>query len=216
MQEIEQTCVITPAVQEKLRAYLIGREPDAIVVNDDRYYDTPEGHLYAQAVFARVRTNGTRSILQCKFDEPGSDKQHISCTERAFVLAEEPVPEGVHAIFAHFLPTWQPALSWAEVCTRNHLEELTHILNTRQLYHLEHLTLCLDHVQDVGVFVEVEIMCEDGADTQEARTRVRQFVETIGGVPLTAGYVELALLQSKPEIYARGQYHLEMPERVSI
>jgi adenylate cyclase, class 2 len=208
MQEVEQTCEVTPLVQERLRAYLRGREPDAIVVNDDRYYDTPEARLYEQAVFARVRTNGARRTLQFKFDEPGSDKQHIICTERAFVLSDAPLPEGVHAVFAHFLPTWQPASSWDEVCTRNHLEEFTHIFNTRHLYHLDHLTLCLDHVQDVGLFVEVEVMCEEGADTKAARTRVSQFVETIGGVPLSAGYVELALQRNKPDIYARGQYHL--------
>lgn len=208
MQEVEYTCEVTPAVQEQLQAYLRGREPDAIVINDDRYYDTPEARLYEQAVFARVRTNGTARMLQFKFDEPGSDQQHISCTERAFLLSDETLSDGVHAIFAHFLPTWQPASSWAEVCARNHLEELTRILNIRHLYHLEHVTLCLDHVQDVGLFVEVEIMCADGADTQEARTRVRQCVETIGGVPLSAGYVELALQRSKPEIYARGLYYL--------
>lgn len=208
MQEVEQTCEVTPLVQERLQAYLRGREPDAIVVNDDRYYDTPGARLYEQAVFARVRTNGTKSTLQFKFDEPGSDKQHIICTERAFVLSDEPLPEGVHSIFTHFLPAWQPAASWGGVCMRNHLEELTRIFNTRHLYHLDHVTLCLDHVQDVGLFVEVEVMCEEGADTKAARTRVSQFVETIGGVPLSAGYVELALQRSKPDIYARGQYHL--------
>jgi adenylate cyclase class 2 len=208
MQEVEQTCEVTPLVQEQLQAYLRGREPDAIVVNDDRYYDTPDARLYEQAVFARVRTNGIKSTLQFKFDEPGSDKQHIICTERAFVLSEEPLPEGVHRIFAHFLPAWQPASSWGEVCMCNHLEELARIFNTRHLYHLDHVTLCLDHVQDVGLFVEVEVICEEGADTKAARAHVSQFVETIGGVPLSAGYVELALQRSKPDIYARGQYHL--------
>lgn len=212
MQEIEQTCEVTPAVQEQLWAYLVGREPDAIVTNDDRYYDTPEARLYEQAVFVRVRTNETQRTLQCKFDEPESDRHHISCTERAFALTEAPLPEGVHTIFTHFLPSWQPAASWAEACTRNHLEELTRITNTRYTYSLEHFTLCLDHVQDIGTFVEVEILCEEGANTQEAWARVCQFVETIGGVPLTAGYVELALRRNKPEIYARGLYHLSTPE----
>src|SRR5215469_13438943 len=106
MQEVEQTCEVTPLVQERLHTYLRGREPAAIVVNDDRYYDTPEARLYEQACFARVRTNGTKRTLQFKFDEPESDKQHISCTERAFVLSEQMLPEGVHLILAHFLPTW--------------------------------------------------------------------------------------------------------------
>lgn len=208
MQEIEQTCEVTPSVQERLQQYLAGREPDAIVVNDDRYYDTPEALLYEQAVFARVRTNGSRSTLQLKFDEPESDKQHISCTERAFALTEAPLPEGVHTLFSHFLPGWQPARSWTEVCQRNHLEVLTHILNTRHIYYLEHLTLCLDHVQDVGLFVEAEILLEEGVAAQEARACVRQFISSIGGTPLTAGYVELALQRSKPAIYQRGQYHV--------
>lgn len=208
MQEVEQTCEVTPAVQERLHTYLRDREPDAIVVNNDRYYDTPEARLYEQAVFVRVRTNGAKSTLQFKFDEPDSDKQHISCTERAFVLSDAPLSEGVHTIFTHFLPTWQPVSTWEEVCARNHLEELTRILNTRSLYHLDGLTLCLDQVQDVGLFLEAEVMCEEGTDTRDARTRVSHFMETIGGVPLSAGYVELALQRSKPAVYARGQYRL--------
>lgn len=209
MQEVELTCEATPAVQERLQAYLRDREPDGIMVNDDRYYDTPEATLYEQAVFARVRANGTTRTLQFKFDEPGSDQQHIRCTERAFPLSEEPLPDGVHALFAHFLPAWKPASSWSAVCVANHLGELTRICNTRHLYHLEQMTLCLDHVEEVGLFVEVEVLCEEGEDTQQARARVRQFVERIGGIPLSAGYVELALQRNKPAIYARGRYFLE-------
>ena len=178
------------------------------MVNDDRYSDTPEGRLYEQAVFVRVRTNGQHRQLQFKFDEETSEKQHISCTERAFLLSEEPLPEGVHTLFAHFLPGWQPASSWTESCTRNHLQELTRICNTRQIYRMGELTLCLDHVQDLGLFVEAEVMCEEGADTKVARRLVHQFVETIGGVPLSAGYVELILQKTRPDLYQRGQYHL--------
>jgi adenylate cyclase class 2 len=210
MQEVEQTCEVTPEVQALLFEKLEGREPDRIVVNDDRYYDTASATLYEQAVFVRVRETSETRQLQFKFDEPESDKQHLICTERAFDLTQGSLPDAVHALFRAFLPGWLAASTWALACARNHLQELAHIQNTRHIYQLETCTICLDHVQDVGVFVEVEVMCEEGdnAQVQAAREAVQQFVAEIGGSPLSAGYVELFLQRNKPEIYHKGQYHL--------
>ena len=210
MQEIEQTCEVTSDVQRRLAQKLTGREPDRIVVNDDCYYDTPTATLYEQAVFVRVRTIGQTSQLQFKFDEPESDKRHIMCTERVFDLTQEKLPDAAQTLFQQFLPTWSFASNWAKACARNQLQELVRIHNTRHLYQIDSLTICLDHVQDLGTFVEVEAMCEDGAEAQiqETRRAVQTFVTAIGGAPLSAGYVELALHQQKPHIYQKGQYHL--------
>lgn len=210
MQEIEQTCRVTPEVQAQLQQRLAHREPDRLVINDDRYVDTPTATFYEQAVFVRVRTTEAGSQLQLKFDEPESDKRHLICTERAFDLTEGVLPAAAQALFQLFLPTWSTSGDWQDACARNQLQELVHIRNTRHLYHLETLTICLDHVEDLGIFVEVEALCEDGAEQeiQTARQAVQAFVAEIGGAPLTAGYVELMLQQSKPEIYQKGQYHL--------
>lgn len=210
MQEIEQTCEITPDVQRRLAHKLAGREPDRLVVNDDCYYDTPSATLYEQAVFVRVRTTGETSQLQFKFDEPESDKCHIMCTERVFDLTQGELPDAAQTLFQHFLPTWSRVSNWTAACACNQLQELVRIHNTRYLYQIDSLTICLDHVQDFGTFVEVEAMCEDGAQAQiqEARRAVQTFVTAIGGAPRSAGYVELALQQQKPHIYQKGQYHL--------
>ncbi len=98
--------------------------------------------------------------------------------------------------------------TWQKACERNALQELTRIHNTRHLYRLGPLTICVDHIRELGTFVEAELICEDGADTLHAQHAVQQFVAAIGGTPLSAGYVELSLRRSRPELYLRGQYYL--------
>jgi adenylate cyclase class IV len=209
MQEVELTCEVTPSVRDRLVEKLAGLDPHSIVLNQDRYYDTPGFALFEQAVFVRVRTTEQGRMLQFKFDEPESDKQHVACTERNFPLSPgHPLPEAVHVLCRHFLPQWKCSPAWEEVCTRNELQKLVSIHNTRRVYQLGELTICLDQIEELGTFVEVEQMCEDGANTRQVRSAIQQFVADIGGKPLSAGYVEMALQRSRPEIYQRGQYHL--------
>jgi predicted adenylyl cyclase CyaB len=80
------------------------------------------------------------------------------------------------------------------------------IQNRRHVYQLGELAICLDQIAGLGTFVEVEQMCEEGANTQQARRNIEQFVADIGGRPLSAGYVEMALERTQPEIYQKGQY----------
>jgi hypothetical protein len=173
------------------------------------YLPTAEAALFEQAVFVRMRTTENGSRLQFKFDEQGSDKQHVICTERDFPLSpEQLLPEAVHALFVHFLPRWKPFPTWEQACIQNELRELVVIQNMRQVYQLGELTVCLDRVKGLGIFVEVEQMCEEGANTQQARRNIEQFVAEVGGSPLSAGYVEMALERTQPEIYQKGHYRL--------
>lgn len=209
MQEIELTCEVTPAIHSQLEKKLAGRQPERVIVNEDRYYDTAMADLFKQAVFVRVRTTGTSSHLQFKFDEPESEKMHVACIERDFPLfAEAPLTEAVHSLFYRFLPQWHPSSTWEQAYTDNALQELVSIHNTRALYTLDSLTICLDQIEGLGTFVEVEQMCEEGIETQHVQNQIRQFVTDLGGEPLTAGYVELALRRLRPNIYQQGQYHL--------
>jgi adenylate cyclase class IV len=207
MQEVELTCEVTPSVGDRLWEKLAGLDPQRIVHNTDRYYDTAEAALFEQAVFVRVRTTENGSRLQFKFDEQGSDKQHVICTERDFPLSPgQPLPDAVHALLRHFLPRWEPFPTWEQACIQNEIRELVVIQNRRHVYQLGELAICLDQIAGLGTFVEVEQMCEEGANTQQARRNIEQFVADIGGRPLSAGYVEMALERTQPEIYQKGQY----------
>lgn len=209
MQEIELTCAVTPAIYARLEKKLVGLSPNRIVINEDHYYDTAMADLFRQAVFVRVRTTRAMSHLQFKFDEPESVKAHVACIERDFPLfAEMPLPDTAHLLFRHFLPQWHPSSTWEQACTDNTLQVLVSIHNTRTLYTLEPLTICLDQIEGLGTFVEVEQMCEEGIKTQHIQNNIRQFVDDIGGEPLTAGYVELALRRQRPDIYQQGLYFL--------
>ena len=116
MQEVEFTCAVTPEVRLRVMEKLARQEPQDIVVNEDRYYDTETSTLYEQAVFVRVRTRrqtlATSAQLQCKFDEPKSEKQHILCIERAFDLSHDLLPDSAHAVFRRYLPEWVRAPTW--------------------------------------------------------------------------------------------------------
>ncbi|BCL79646.1 CYTH domain-containing protein [Ktedonobacteria bacterium brp13] len=209
MQEIELTCEATSAVYAQLEKKLVGLQPERVVVNEDHYYDTATVDLFKQAVFVRVRTTGKLSHLQFKFDEPESEKTHIACIERDFPLfAEACLTETAHTLFRRFLPQWHPSSTWKRACADNALQELVSIHNTRALYTRDSLTICLDQIEGLGTFIEVEQMCEEGIETQQAQNHIRQFIADLGGKPLTAGYVELALRRQRPDIYQQGQYHL--------
>ncbi len=54
----------------------------------------------------------------------------------------------------------------------------------------------------------MEIQCEEGQDTSQARKTLGAFVSALKVEPLKAGDTELWLRQQHPEAYQCGQYHL--------
>ncbi|MEO6890608.1 MAG: CYTH domain-containing protein [Ktedonobacteraceae bacterium] len=204
MIEVEKTCVLSAESRDRLHEKLRGMTHQGVVQQTDSYYDTPAWDLLRQAVFVRVRNMST---LQIKFDEEGSDKHHVECVERAFSV-EGPLPEEAHALLQRFLPYWRPAASFSEAVAVNHLEEFVCLHKTRFIYTDDTLIVALDHVEGLGDFVEVEIQCEEGQDTSQARVILEAFVSTLNAEPLKAGYTELWLRQHQPEVYQCGQYHL--------
>jgi len=204
VKEVELTCPLTPEGLSRLREKLQGAVPQGVTQQIDIYYDTATWGLLQQAVFVRVRNNAK---LQVKFDEEGSDKLHIECIERAFSL-ECPLPQEAHDLLLRFLPTWQAAATFSEAVTKNRLVELAHLHKTRDMYLDGRLIIALDHIEGLGEFVEVEIQCEEGEDTGQARVMLERFVHDIQATPLKAGYTELWLQRHNPAAYQCGQYHL--------
>lgn len=204
MIEVERKCALTPEGVSTLQKYLQEMTPQGVTQQTDSYYDTPNWDLLHQAVFVRVRNAQT---LQIKFDEEGSDKQHIACIERVFSLAGA-LPEDAHQLMQRFLPPWRSTSTFAEAVRVNALIELARIVKTRSTYTDGNMLVMLDHVEGLGDFVEVEIQCEEHEDTSEARARLEAFIAPLGAQPLTAGYTELWLRHHRPEAYQAGQYHL--------
>jgi adenylate cyclase, class 2 len=199
--KFEISAASLPEIRRKLRAARFIR----MVENSDVYYDTEELDLLQRAVFVRVRN---RRHLEFKFNE-SMETAHVRCTERTFPL--EPTEGQVHqmnALFARYLPQWRAVTRVEEAIGKKNLRELVSIETTREEYRYENLLVCIDHVKDLGDFLEVEAQAEEGADTTCMLLGLHNFAADIPLERLTVGYVELWLRKHCPSAYQLGKYQV--------
>ena len=178
------------------------------VHNSDVYYDTPGFDLLRQAVFVRLRN---QQRLEFKFNAQAAPA-HVQCTERTFSLRPPPFQaEEMHALFTRFLPQWRAADSVEEALCGNGLVELARIENSRTHYSSEDLIICIDQVEGIGDFVEIEMQCEEDGDTRQAIAKLCDLTAGFAARQVRVGYVELWLQRHHPHAYRLGKYHEEHP-----
>lgn len=205
MIEVEFKSRLTPPIQRKLQTKLQQMHFERQVHNLDVYYDTSTYHLLQQAVFVRIRNNAQ---LEFKFNEQ-VEVEHGQSIERSYPLVPDAAQAvHMHRLFSRFLPLWQPAEPVATAILHNNLAELARIDNQREEYTQEAFFLSLDHVQDLGDFIEVEVRCEEGTDTRRAQEQLQTFVADLGIEHIRVGYVELWLQQYNLVAYHLGRYQL--------
>ncbi|HLJ36474.1 MAG TPA: CYTH domain-containing protein [Ktedonobacteraceae bacterium] len=191
-----------PALEEYLATIGTARH----LQNADTYYDTSTFDLLRQAVFVRVRN---QQRLEFKFNAQAAPA-HIHCTERVFSLTPEPrQAEEMNHLFSGFLPHWQGENTVHTALHQNGLIELAHIENRRAEYTCGNLTLCLDQVDSLGIFLEIETLCEEGGELALAVSRVQAFAADIKAQQVHIGYVELWLQKYHPYAYRKGKYQEE-------
>jgi len=189
-----------PQLEERLTAMQLTRRTR----NSDIYYDTAGFDLLRQAVFVRVRNH---MRLEFKFNEQAAPA-HIQSTERVFsLMPEPPQAEEMNALFSRFLPQWRSADTVKEALHQNGLIELAHIENRRVQYKYDDLVICVDQVEGLGDFVEIETQCEEGSDTRQAVAQVQCLAAGFAARQVRVGYVELWLQKHHPRAYQRGKYH---------
>ena len=205
MIEVELKFELLPTSWPRLEKQLTTMKSLRFLRNSDIYYDTIEFDLLRQAVFVRVRNH---TSLEFKFNEQASPL-HNQCTERVFPLVPElhQVRE-MNALFSRYLPHWRPVDTVAEVMHKNSLVELAQIENRRVQYTYDNLVICVDQVEGLGDFLEVEMMCEEGSDTIEAEASMHCFASRFSARQVRVGYVELWLQKHHPQAYQIGRYHL--------
>ena len=205
MIEIELKCELSPQLLEKVRQKIQGMQFRGTVYNHDVYFDTPTWDLLRRAVFVRVRND---QRIEFKFNEDAS-QEHKLAVERVFPIQPSPADlDRLNSLFAYFLPTWMPAISFEDALMKNHLVQLVSINNTRESYADEHIGLSIDHVKGLGDFLEVETLCEEGADLTQAQARLQTFFADLHVEHIKVGYVELWLHKHNLEAYQVGRYHL--------
>lgn len=206
MIEVEYKYKVFPTSQAKLTESLASFPVTRRVHNVDIYYDTSTFHLLQQAVFVRVRNS---EHLEFKFNEQATP-DHLHCQEFSFplTLSVDQVHE-MNSLFARFLPEWQAAQSIEEAIVLNHLIPLAHIDNKRTQYQEKDLTICVDHVEGLGDFVEIEAQCSDESEIDRARTTIHNFSAQLPAAQqIRVGYVELWLQKHHPQAYQMGKYHV--------
>jgi adenylate cyclase, class 2 len=206
MIEVELKFAIAPASRARLEKYLAMMGFARRLQNSDTYYDTPEFDLLCQAVFVRVRN---QQRLEFKFNEQAAP-EHLYCTERAFSLASGPRQLAeMNSLFAGFLPHWRSEGTVSKALHENGLIELARIKNRRAEYIYENLVLCLDHVEGLGDFLEIETQCEEESETGQAVAQVQAFAAGVEARQVNVGYVELWLQKYHPYAYRQGKYQEE-------
>ncbi len=81
-------------------------------------------------------------------------------------------------------------------------QPIVRIVKLREEYQLdEHIKLCLDHVERLGDFVEIEILCRP-ENIKEAERRIKAIVSRLGleGPLITAPYLELMLTRQRGKV----------------
>lgn len=204
MIEVELKCELFPEALRKLREKLHFMMFQGMLQTLDRYYDTIGFDLLQQAVFVRVRND---SQLQFKYNE-SHDLAHVQSVERAFPLVPETIQqvEEMNALFTRFLPAWHTESNFEMARVANGLVELAHIGNKREVYTSDDMQISVDHVEDLGDFLEVELQCEEGSDTSKALAELHSFISELGVQPVEIGYVEMWLRVHNPQAYQLGKY----------
>ena len=205
MVEVELKFRILPTDWPKIREKLSTMQFLGWSEDDDTYYDTQGFDLLKQAAFVRVRN---QRLLECKFNER-ADLAHVQCTERVFPLKPEPhQAEQMNALFRHFFPPWKDAMTVEEAIRKNNLCELACIKKTRKHYGSENLVACVDHVEGLGDYFELETQLEKGGETSCAVVKLQEFGADLALESVPVGYVELWLRLHHSEAYQWGRYKL--------
>ena len=144
--------------------------------------------------------------LEFKFNKQAAP-EHLYCTERVFSLASGARQvEEMNSLFAGFLPRWSTASTVSKALRVNGLIELARIQNRRVEYTYENLVVCLDHVEGLGDFLEIETQCAEESETRQAVEQVQAFAAGVEARQVHVGYVELWLQKYHPLAYRQGQY----------
>ena len=199
------------AAPEKLADYPLVKEADGL----DVYYDTAAFGGYGGGNFLRVR-DGRRIDFKLDCWEIG----YLFCKEVGIKLgdlaAESAAFNDAIRVFGSGAGTVNGAYAdFDDVVRKNNLVELCRIAKHRRVYQItSEIKIMLDQVENIGLFMECEIM-RDGDVDNEIATRLKDKMiaelESRGLLPSDArpvnvGYVELYLYRNNREAFELGKY----------
>src|SRR5258708_1462894 len=118
----------------------------------DTYYDVASSDLFKFGVFVRVRDHRN---LQIKFNPDTNDFTHTTAYEQNYDL---PLTAEKSQTVRDFLDTFLPIkqTEGSDILSQFGLEEFVEVKKKRETFNAEGVTICLDDVDGLGLFVEIE------------------------------------------------------------
>lgn len=167
------------AEHARIRSFLeaSGAEKVKVEEQSDIYFAAPHRDFAKTDEALRIRTLNEKSILTYK----GPKLDAVSKTRKEF---ETFVDEENATLILH-------ALGFSEAGT---------VRKVREVYRVGEITVCLDSVEGLGEFLEVEIVVGVESELEASRTRLFEFLAKLGlgeSDSIRTSYLELVLEKQK-------------------
>jgi adenylate cyclase, class 2 len=167
------------ADHEKARSVLkqIGSEKVGIEIQSDTYFAAPYRDFAKTDEALRIRSLDGQAVLTYK--GPKLDK--VSKTREEF---ETPVDEAIFTKILHALD----------------FKEAGIVRKTREVFKAGEITVCLDAVEGLGEFLEVEIIAENEKELEASRLKLFEFLKQFGFEEkdsIRVSYLEMVLEKNK-------------------
>ncbi|MBW2963483.1 CYTH domain-containing protein [Candidatus Woesearchaeota archaeon] len=169
----------------------------------DVYLDTVEGDLFKKGIFIRVR-DGKKLDFKYNLED---DDRHEHCDEHSFVLPLGNI-SGVNSN-CKILGLKEIEKNFEEFKEKNNLINSMTVDKVRKKFKDEEFEYCLDKVEGMGLFLEIEAEGKEGEDLEAIKAKMREKLKGLDLKKITTGYNEIYWRKHNFELYMQGKYLLE-------
>ncbi len=192
---------------QKVEQYLKDAEFLKKSHGEDIYFDNAEAKLFKEGVFIRVRDN---SRIDFKFNKNKVDLSHTGCTETSFKLPLEQDKIGsFNALLSSLNLKAVEEMTFENFLENNNLKEFVPIKKLRSAFAKDGLRFCLDCVEGLGYYLEVDKTTEDETEIPKIKQQMEQLRTNFDLKLVSTGYVELYLRKHNFDLYKKGLYLLD-------
>jgi adenylate cyclase class IV len=172
----------------------------------DEYFDIEGAYsLFLKGAFIRIRTKDDKKKIDFKFDaEDVCNDKHEYCTEKSFVLPIDGDKSVAFGKVVNLLGLQSEQHS--DFFELNNLKPFVTITKTRRSYKMDEFSIDWDAVEELGEFIEIEILEEDKEKLEQRIREIKEFVKDFNMSIVSTGYVELFLKENNLELYEQGRF----------
>lgn len=174
----------------------------------DIYLDTPTAELIERGIYIRLRNNHKLDIKfnRACLDDPTLEMQAY-CEEYSF---EIPLVAEELTLFNKINDDLglKKASTLEEYKALNSLSDHRTVDKTRTTYSIADFSLAIDEVQDLGTFLELELLSNSIDAIDSVTNQMKDLLSTLQLKPLRTGYDSLILRKHNFPHYLKGRFAL--------